>query len=844
MTVQAHDPASASSAPNPFPAGVSSGDVDQHGAVLWAQVAALGTVRIEWSTRANFSRIAGSAEIAATDPAVPVKLAVEGLHAGTQYYFRVTDADGRCQVGRFATAAELGRHEGFSMGVAGDWRGELAPYPAISNAAAAGLDLFVKHGDTIYADYPSPAVPAEQATTLAEYRAKHAEVYAVGTFWSALQATTPILSTIDDHEVINDFSGGEPAANDPRVGADTGLVNDSPLFETGLQVFQEYNAIEDRYWTGTGDARTEGERDLYRYTTQGSDAATYVLDARSFRDAPVAAWNGTGPDAVRFLTQAAAPDRTLLGDPQLARLKADLLDAEAKGVLWKFVMVPEPIQNFGPLAAGDRYEGYAAERAELLAFIDQAGIENVVFVSADVHGTVVNNLTYQLSAGGPQIALPAFEITTGSVAFDDPFGPAALGVAQTAGLITPQQAAFYGSLPVANDADSIPNDKDDFFKLVTDGVLAQFGYDPIGLNNNLVQADGLLDANLLQGDYVAVHTFGWTRFDVDQRTGDLTVTTYGIPPYGPESGPRPAVPPVPQVVSQFTVEATRSLSVSFWQDGVPAGLPSGVTPPPAWTRPVLNLHYDDARAADQDSASLTDSTGLSAGRFLASAGDVSIERADFAGGGSRSGLGTAPLMTLDWIDSDTARLVHEARWSTIRNVRIDDFSGDKLTVDGFVDVRAALDTGRDQILAIFGAKRGAVELGAGDDFLRIAVDSEIQARTGFAVDMGEGDDAVRFEASARDYTALVPGNQAYQAAWTRNTVELGEGDDRFVGGRSIDTLVYRGDRSDFAISVSGDRTRIEDLSGEEGTDILWGANFLRFGNGEILGWTGSGWALL
>jgi phosphodiesterase/alkaline phosphatase D-like protein len=92
-------------------------------------------------------------------------------------------------------------------------------------------------------------------------------------------------------------------------------------------------------------------------------------------------------------------------------------------------MLPEPIQNLGVIAASDRYEGYAAERAALLKFIDDNNISNVVFVSADIHGTLVNNLTYQLGPGLPQIPTNAFEISTGSVAYDAPFGPTVLQLA-------------------------------------------------------------------------------------------------------------------------------------------------------------------------------------------------------------------------------------------------------------------------------------------------------------------------------------------------------------------------------------------------------------------------------
>lgn len=62
------------------------------------------------------------------------------------------------------------------------------------------------------------------------------------------------------------------------------LINDSALYENGLQAFQEYNPIRDKFYGATGDNRTANERQLYRNNTFGSDAATFVLDARSFRD--------------------------------------------------------------------------------------------------------------------------------------------------------------------------------------------------------------------------------------------------------------------------------------------------------------------------------------------------------------------------------------------------------------------------------------------------------------------------------------------------------------------------------------------------------------------------------
>lgn len=172
---------------------------------------------------------------------------------------------------------------------------------------------------------------------------------------------------------------------------------------------------------------------------------------------------------------------------------------------------------------------------------------------------MVNNLTYQPGPGQKQIATSAFEITTGSVAFDAPFGPTVAELATAVGLLTPEQKAFYDSLPVSNDADSLLNDKDDFIKQLVNNGLNSLGYDPVGLNVNLPQADGLIQASLLQGDYVATQTYGWTEFDIDPATQALTVTTYGIPYYSAAellSNSAAITGLTPTVVSQFEVMPT------------------------------------------------------------------------------------------------------------------------------------------------------------------------------------------------------------------------------------------------------------------------------------------------
>ena len=87
--------------------------------------------------------------------------------------------------------------------------------------------------------------------------------------------------------------------------------------------------------------------------------------------------------------------------------------AQSRGVTWKFILFPEPIQNLGIVFAEDRYEGYARERTEILDFIKSNGIKNAVSITTDLHGIIVNNLTYQQQPGGPQISTDMFEAIAG-----------------------------------------------------------------------------------------------------------------------------------------------------------------------------------------------------------------------------------------------------------------------------------------------------------------------------------------------------------------------------------------------------------------------------------------------
>lgn len=547
-TAAQDSPAVAQAAPG-LPNGVASGDVTQTTAVLWARTDTSGIMHFSFRPADN-AHEASTMTVDVTDPMQPVKWIIDGLQPGTAYIYEIRAPGQETGLtGTFTTPAALGEKRGLRFGVSGDWRGELRPYVSLDNVTAHDLAFFVVLGDTIYADYPSEAVNKEQCETLEDFRRKHAEVYTPQfgrNYWPQLRAAMPFYACIDDHEVTNDFAGAAAPETMPEfVGDPAEMINQTALYRNGLQAFTEYHPIADTVWENTGDPRFDGRPKLYRYRTFGSDAAMIMVDARSFRDAAIAELpllSIFNEEARReFLAKFWEPGRTMLGRPQVEALKADLLKAQADGITWKFILLPEPAQLTGWLGGFDRWEGYAPERTEVLQFIEDNGITNVVIIAADIHTTFITGLNYQTEPNGPVIPSSVLEITTGSVAFWPPTGQALVeGAAQFRLIANDAMAAYREGTIQEKDALLV----DIFGRFVSDLQ----GYAPVSLDGT--------NAELLEGSLIAGHSFGWTAFEVDAETQELTVTTYGVRAYDLATlttDPEEVLSRVPQVLSVVKV---------------------------------------------------------------------------------------------------------------------------------------------------------------------------------------------------------------------------------------------------------------------------------------------------
>ena len=411
------------SGPPVFGDGVASGDVTSSSAILWTRVDRSTSVKVEvW----NNPQLQGKKAFQRTVPRVSaardftLKIDATGLAPDTAYYYRfkhdAEDGASFSEVGTFRTAPSPDSPADVRFTYTGDADGTHRPggAPAFNQFEvldAARLEdgaFWVFDGDTIYADSAFRAAPA---TTLAEYYAAHRENRGYANLRELLAAAS-VYATMDDHEVVNDY--------------DSETV-DPAQYAAGRRAFLDYYPVRE---TGLPHDPTCLGDPLYRRFRWGSEVELFVLDERSCRSSSAEAiCNGdlgpTLPVAFRTefpfalflppqpppgcLEKILDPDRTLLGPVQKAQLFADLAASTAK---WKLIVSEEPIQQFHALPY-DRYEGYAAERAELLAFIVESGIEGVKFLTTDTHATMLNQVAIDVFTAPTPVAV---ELVTGPVA--------------------------------------------------------------------------------------------------------------------------------------------------------------------------------------------------------------------------------------------------------------------------------------------------------------------------------------------------------------------------------------------------------------------------------------------
>jgi alkaline phosphatase D len=401
--------------PLAFPHGVASGDVTSSSAVLWTRTHQAATLKLEVSTDPHLQepdvfrrtlRTAAAQDFTARVVAGP-------LAPDTTYYYRWRHGHHTSAIGTFRTAPASEAAADVRFAFSGDSDGTSAPdgqpafghFEVLDAVRQEGVDFFVYHGDTIYPD--SEFRPSGPAETLAEYRDVYQINREIPALPNLLQATS-IYAIWDDHEVRNNYAGS---------------TVDPGFYRTGRQAFLEYMPIDARNFPA--DASCAGAP-LFRVFSWGRAVDIIVLDVRSCRSASVeAACDGdplpTLPPPLRTafglsstppegcLPALFDPGRTMLGPVQKARFKVALRNSTAT---FKFVINGVPIQQFWGQPY-DRWEGYAAERLELLQFIRAHNLRNVIFLTTDTHANLINEVSIDQFFDSEPIG---YEFVTGPIA--------------------------------------------------------------------------------------------------------------------------------------------------------------------------------------------------------------------------------------------------------------------------------------------------------------------------------------------------------------------------------------------------------------------------------------------
>ncbi|HET6832010.1 MAG TPA: alkaline phosphatase D family protein [Solirubrobacterales bacterium] len=441
--------APAGAAQKGFKYGVAAADVTPHSAILWARTTRPGNVylQIRRSGRPGSCRPnrlpKGRRVKSKRKNDLTVQLRVRHLKPGRGYVYRFCRPGGRhSATGRFETAPRKGSRELIRFALSGDQDARPVPggdepywndFEVWDRIRHQDNDFNVLMGDTIYSDTEVPGYTLEDVALTVKEKWRAYKTNLGMRPWARARGRAAYYGHWDDHEFVNDFSRHENRFPYSNEGEFQGVnrIKGEKLYKRGVRAFRDYNPI------------TYSKRNgIYRSERWGRNLEVFFLDERSFRsssadydgacDNPAGSGDPdlapTAPQSVRNVFAAIAPplanpvpqecldaindpNRTMLGNRQLRRFKNDIDSSKAT---FKVIFNEVPIQQFYALPY-DRWEGYEAERKNLLRFLDKK-VDNAVFLTTDVHANMVNDARFN-TLGGPGVKNSGIlDITTGPIA--------------------------------------------------------------------------------------------------------------------------------------------------------------------------------------------------------------------------------------------------------------------------------------------------------------------------------------------------------------------------------------------------------------------------------------------
>jgi len=390
--------------------GVASGDPRPNGMVLWTRIPErvqppLGEVIAVHYEVATSPLFPSSSVIAAgetvTDGAVDytVKVIAEGLAPATRYYYRFSTETGyQSVVGRTKTASASDVHpQAVSFAFVSCQDFTQGFYTVYAYLAQEQVDFCVHLGDNIYEQghaglthghVREDLIGGGLASDLATYRQKY-QLYLSDPYLREVRRRFPWIVLWDDHELYNNYAGPQVSQHDPQRQRDA---------YTAFLEYMPVQPIEPLSVDHSPRVR------LYRQFVFGDLLEVFALDERQYRDGAVC----TRDMLIPGCPELEEPTRTMLGEAQRSWLQSGLQASRAQ---WKCLLNPVMMMRFAVInqrrSTGDRmpisilrqpvaidedvyvnldaWDGYPSERANLLQFIADQRIRNVVVCTGDLH---------------------------------------------------------------------------------------------------------------------------------------------------------------------------------------------------------------------------------------------------------------------------------------------------------------------------------------------------------------------------------------------------------------------------------------------------------------------------
>ena len=417
--------------PNPvFSLSVGSGDPRAHGTVLWTRVdpaamadpAAPGTVGFEIATEPGFLPgnilIRGRAALSdSNDYTVKLPIQHQKLEPLRTYYYRFIYNKTASHVGRFKTLPEDGaslERVKFAFLSCQDYSNGY--YTALAHLAKEDVDCVVFLGDYIYETVadpsfqnaqvrPVPPLPSggSAAAGLEDYRHLY-RVYKSDPNLQAVHERFTFIQLWDDHEFANDGYQVYHPDNNPDPDAPA-----PELRQAANQAWVEYGLADVPF--DPAAAPLDSVK-IYRAFRFGNLMELVATDQRLYRDGPPC-----GDDtALRYLTprcaEAESATRTMLGATQRDWFLDTVRNSTATWKIWANEVTAMQMKVGTAFVTLDQWDGYPAERANILSNIGLYGVKNFIAITGDIHSFIAGYLKPDFDDASEPVGV---ELVVGSI---------------------------------------------------------------------------------------------------------------------------------------------------------------------------------------------------------------------------------------------------------------------------------------------------------------------------------------------------------------------------------------------------------------------------------------------